>query len=56
MAYITLDEFLGDLIQRSARSVTDQGQDWLESPDIPTDFDVWIHSQLVGDVGEFNLL
>lgn len=46
---ISLDEQLANLIQRSVRFVEDQGHDWLNSPDIPTDFDAWVHGQLVSN-------
>ncbi len=55
--YIFLDEQLAHLVQRSVRSVEDQGKDWLNSPDIPTDFDAWVHGQLISNAqAEYNTI
>ena len=55
-ADVELDEVLAALIQRSTKSVIDQHHDWLTSPNIPTEFDLWIHSQLLLNAGSFNAL
>ncbi|KAI0825464.1 hypothetical protein BC629DRAFT_1586380 [Irpex lacteus] len=55
-ADVELDEPLADLIQTSMDDVMQRGHDWFSSPDIATDFDVWVHSQLVLNVQGFNAL
>ncbi len=40
----------------SMDDVMQRGHDWFSSPDIATDFDVWVHSQLDLNVQGFNAL